>query len=189
MSGCSWMSVVKAYGVRLRVSYIELARALGRMSASDFLARFGFELSRALADMPGRREDNLLQLFQLHRRIPGFAGNGCLGGGISTALRPGLPKGRFPNTAWCGSPLVLTKNLGRLIRLEPKSPSLLVKFTTRWRVLARCSTAKRLVLALDHDNQYVVIEGLDPFSGEQMFRLFELLAGLRENDVAGEAAG
>jgi len=39
-------------------------------------------------------------------------------------------------------------------------------------------------LALDHQNEFVVIEGLKPLSGDQMFPLFQFLVDLRDADVA-----
>jgi 7-cyano-7-deazaguanine synthase in queuosine biosynthesis len=166
----------------LALSYIELARKLGRTAPKDFLADYGVELSRALGDMRGDREDNLSRLFQLHRRF-GSQVMDVLAEAFQRYARE-LAEGTLPEhclVRLAAGPDEKPRQVDQAGAEEP------VAARDVDHPLARAVAVfdrENVVLALDHDNQHVVIEGLDPFSGDQVFRLFERLAGLRENDVA-----
>ena len=166
----------------LAVSYIELARDLGHMSPRDFLADFAVELSRALADMPGDREDNLRRLFELHQRF-GSQVTDVLGDAFRRYARE-LAEGTLPEhclVRLAAGPDEKPRQVDQAGAEEP------VAVREIDHPLAGAGTVfdrENIVLALDHDNHHVIIEGVAPFSGDQMFRLFGLLAGLRENDVA-----
>jgi 7-cyano-7-deazaguanine synthase in queuosine biosynthesis len=165
----------------LAVSYIELARALGRMSAADFLARFGLELSRALADMPGRREDNLLQLFDLHQRF-GSQVTDALAEAFRRHARE-LAEGKLPDHCLVRLVAAPDDTPGQvdqaIVEGPPSAPEI-----SQPRVGADLLFDRESIkLALDHQNELVVIEGLQPLSGDQMFPLFGFLVDLRDTDL------
>ena len=172
-------------GIRraLAVSYIELARALGRMSASDFLARFGLELSRALADMPGRREDNLLQLFELHRRF-GSQVTDALAEAFRRHARE-LAEGKLPDHCLVRLVAAPDDTPGQVGQATVEGPE-----TSQPRIGADLLFDRESIkLALDHQNELVVIEGLKPLSGDQMFPFFEIARGSARRRRGAEAAG
>ena len=165
----------------LAVSYIELARSLGRMSPGDFLAGFAVELSRALADMPGNREDNLLRLFELHQRF----GSQVMDELAEAFHRHGreLAEGTLPDHC--------------LVRLaagpddKPRQVDQAGEGADADRETDDLPAGagalfdrENIVLALDYDNQHVVIEGLAALAGDQMFLLFESLVAQRDDDLA-----
>ena len=166
----------------LAVSYIELAREFGRMSPPDFLASFGVELSRALADMPGRREDNLQQLFELHRRF-GSQVTEVLADAFRRHARE-LAEGKLPDHCLMRLAAAPDDMPGQVEQATVEGPAFSPEIGQP-RISADSLFKRESVkLALDHQNELVVIEGLEPFSGDQMFPLFRYLVDLRDADVA-----
>lgn len=165
----------------LAVSYIELARQLGRMSAAEFLARFGLELTRAIGDMPGDREVNLRQLFELHQRH-GTSVTEILADAFHRHADE-LAEGKLPDTCLvrlAAAPDATPDQVGQAEREELRVP--------REKGEAPTDTdgvfnPENMMLALDHEKQQVVIESLDVFSGDQMFPLFACLVDLRDDDM------
>jgi 7-cyano-7-deazaguanine synthase in queuosine biosynthesis len=165
----------------LAVSYIELARELGRMNGSDFLAGFALELSRALADMPGSREDNLLQLFELHRRFGSHVMDV-----LAEAFQryaPELAAGNLPDHCLVRLAAAPDDTPGQvdqaIVEGPPSAPEI-----SQPRIGADLLFDRESIkLALDHQNELVVIEGLKPLSGDQMFPLLGSLVDLRDADV------
>ena len=164
----------------LAVSYIELARELGRMSASDFLADLGSS-SRA----PSRT------CLEVERTTCGSSSSsiGRFGLQVTDVLAEAfrgyareLAEGTLPEH--CLVRLAAgpddTPRAGRSGRSEeavaPKSTTL----GGCWqgvRPRKHCARTRPR-------RPVVVIEGLKPLSGDQMFRLFEFLVELRDDDVA-----
>jgi hypothetical protein len=166
----------------LAVSYIELARGLDRLAPRDFLARFGVELSRALADMPGRREDNLEQLFELHRRF-GSQVMEVLAEAFRRHARE-LAEGKLPYHCLMRLAAAPDDMPGQVEQATVEGPASAPEIGQPRVGADSLFDRESIKLALDHQNELVVIEGLEPFSGDQMFPLFRYLVDLRDADVA-----
>jgi 7-cyano-7-deazaguanine synthase in queuosine biosynthesis len=166
----------------LAVSYIELARRLGRMNASDFLAAFAVELSRALADMPGSRDDNLRQLFELHRRF-GLQVTEVLAEAFRRHAGE-LAEGKLPEHCLVRLAAAPDDTLERVDHATAQGPPSAPEVGQPRIGADLLFDRENIKLALDHRNELVVIEGLKPLAGDQMFPLFESLVELRDADVA-----
>ena len=150
------------------------------MNGSDFLAGFALELSRALADMPGSREDNLLQLFELHRKFGSHVMD-VLAEAFQR-MRPAC-RGNLPDHCLVRLAAAPDDTPGQvdqaIVEGPPSAPEI-----SQPRIGADLLFDRESIkLALDHQNELVVIEGLKPLSGDQMFPLLGSLVDLRDADV------
>ena len=152
------------------------------MVPKDFMADYGVELSRALADMPGDREDNLSRLFELHRRF-GSQVTDVLAEAFRRYARE-LAEGMLPEHCLVRLAAGPDEKPGQLDQAEVEEPRATSEKGEPPTDADTLFNREDIILALDHEKENVVIEGLKAFSGDQRFPLFEFLVELREDDVA-----